>query len=161
MASTHRHALASLRTSSRTSGQLHDTESLGAPCEEHLEHPAIVRETPGGIAALESSFGRIGASVVAGAIQPHPRFDGSGFPRSTSGAFRHRSGRDLHIIPGLCCWQTISTIEEPPAPPKFEWAACAGWSIRSAAADSTSGCPGTPHGGPAVPRGPRCPSPVA
>ena len=79
-------------------GLLHDAGRLVEPCEEDLERPETDRETPHCIAVRRLLLRHVEAPVVAGAVQHHQRFDGSGYPRLVEGAFRPRMEREIHVF---------------------------------------------------------------
>lgn len=79
-------------------GLLHDAGRLAEPCDESLDSPDAVAETPHCVAVRRLLDRVAPAPVVAGAAQHHQRYDGSGYPQLTDAAFRMRSGEDIHIF---------------------------------------------------------------
>jgi len=79
-------------------GLLHDAGRLAEPCSEDLEHPDVEAESPHCV-AVRGLLDRVApAPVVAGAVQHHQRYDGSGYPRMTDPRFHARSGEEIHIF---------------------------------------------------------------
>ncbi len=78
-------------------GLLHDAGRLAEPCSEDLETPDVAAESPHCVAVRRLLDRVAPAPVVAGAVQHHQRYDGSGYPRENDPRFHARSGSEIHI----------------------------------------------------------------
>ncbi len=78
-------------------GLLHDAGRLADPCDERLDSPDVEAESPHCVTVRRLLDRVAPAPVVAGAVQHHQRYDGSGFPRLDDPRFHVRSGEEIHI----------------------------------------------------------------